>query len=66
MFLLMAITGRENDYMVAPVTCRISENALINMMKDPKALLCNACEKLLNNIKTLEEKLEGMSRYSTP
>ena len=33
------------------------------MMKEPNALLCNACEKLLNNIKTLEEKLEGM--YST-
>ena len=38
----------------------ISGNALTEMMRDPNAFLCNACEKVLNNIKITEEKLEVM------
>ena len=38
----------------------ISGNALTEMMRDPNAFLCNACKKVLNNIKITEEKLEVM------
>lgn len=46
------------------VVCKIFENALDLMeMKDPEPFLCIRCDKLLNDIKTLEEKLE--KQYSS-
>ena len=55
--------GRSCDTARA-VVCKILDNALdFTDIKDPAALLCISCDKLLNNIKTTEVKLEKM--YST-
>ena len=52
----MVTTGREKDYMVAIVTQLNKQllEILTKMMRDVNAFLCNACEKMLNNIKITE------------